>query len=205
MTPSKHHSLGEEEAAAVCTRWYEAFLSFFVEVDDASVASDQMDDLLFFVKEERDNILANTNDKQEERILVRRRSSNDLRLPILGQPIDWMHSFLLNLILHSTFFLRVSVCDRRTECTNNSLTTNLVVRHQVGQMVFASHHEIHISERHNQLNTHPPCSYPIIYFGMDNLEDVFDGFMVEPNQVMCVELLLLKEGMTMSRLNQVTI
>lgn len=195
-TQSDRNSSGEEEAAIISTRWYEAFLSLFIEASTGHLTSDQMDDLLFFVKEERSSTTTIGHVTSEERILVRRRSCSDPRLPVLRQPIDWAQTFLLNLIFQSTFFLTVSVCTRQNNCTDGPSTANLVIRHQVGRRVFASQHEIHILERHNQLSTHPPCSYPTIYFGIDDLEDAFEGFRVEQDQVMCVELLLLKEGIT---------
>lgn len=197
-TQPDYYQLSGEEAAITSTRWYEAFLCFFVEISNTHLTSDQMDDLLFFVKERENGGIKNINDKSEERILVRRRADSGSRLPMLRQPIDWGRTFLLNLIFQSTFFLVVSVCIRQGNGVNGSISANLVIRQQVGRRVFASQHEIHILERHNQLNTHPPCSYPTIYFGIDDLEDAFEGFSVERDQVMCVELLLLKKGVVHS-------
>ena len=193
---SNHNLVSEEETAIISTQWYDAFLCFFIEVSNTHLTSDQMDDLLFFVKEQRNGATINVHDDSEERILVRRRACNDPRLPVLRQPVDWAQTFLLNLIFQSTFFLVVSVCTRQSNYTNGSTPANLVIKHQVGRRVFASEHEIHILERHNQLSTHPPCSYPTIYFGIDDLEDAFEGFRVERDQVMCVELLLLNGGAT---------
>lgn len=167
--------LASEQMARRSTDWYEAFLSFFVEFDSSHhLSSAELDDLLFFVKEGSQVL--------DEPVFVRRHAG--CQIPDIRQPIDWPATFLLNLVCQTQFYLIVTVCRRSVMIDRRTV---LVVEQQVIRRVFASHHEIRVESR-RRLDAIPPSSYPLIYFGIDDVEEAFSDFAVGAEQVLCVEL-----------------
>lgn len=167
--------LASEQMARLSTDWYDAFLSFFIELDASPhLNSAELDDLLFFVKEDSQAL--------DEPVFVKRHAG--CQIPDIRQPIDWPSTFLLNLVCQAQFYLIVTVCGKRVMVDRRAV---LVVKQQVIRRVFASHHETRVESRRRP-DAIPPSSYPLIYFGIDDVEEAFSDFAVGVEQVLCVEL-----------------
>ena len=132
-----------------------------------------MDDLAMFVK------------KGEAKYIVRRRAADQdvLLTRAEKEGIDWMESFLLNMVMQQLWFeLTVYVCRRGEDgryATLNQTTTR----------VYPSTVKVNVkSVTRRSTKQAQQDSYPTMYFTMYDFDDVFRTMMLGPGLVLCVDL-----------------
>ncbi|KAJ2512181.1 hypothetical protein GGI11_002923 [Coemansia sp. RSA 2049] len=170
-------------------RWNSLFLHYFVESADAN-----HDDMLFFVRQTDDlgelpeNGRQNTNNGNNDRdpVFVLRKQTPPGALPHISEVIMWKETFLLNLIVQMPCKLTVAVCRRRSK-QGTQRGGMSVVRKHVSKRVYALPSKSRMDKPKD--NACPPeCSWPYIYYVIDDFEDMFEDMFVKKGEYLCVEL-----------------
>lgn len=135
---------------------------------------DSADDLLFFVKK-----LDSSAETQASRVVVKRKSF-DRKLPQLEDVMDWRASLYLNCITQMHYVLIVSICSRAIYPRSSP-----IVKQQIQRLVYAvPSASLHISKKEYPFTD----AYPLIYFTVDDFDQIFSQMNVEPGDYVCVEL-----------------
>ncbi|KAL1921214.1 uncharacterized protein VTP21DRAFT_10930 [Calcarisporiella thermophila] len=150
-------------------RWLELFTKYFVENADS-----RHDDMLFFVRQ------PHAGNDGEEPVFVKRRQANN-QLPPVDDLVLWKETFYLNLIVQLPCKLTVAVCRRVTE---NDKTSMMCSRKHVSKRVYA----LPTKSRVDMKESRWECSYPLIYYVIDDYEDMFANLVVKEGEYLCVEL-----------------
>lgn len=159
----------EMEVAKTETRFYDAFLHFFLE---STVLED---DLLFFVDE-------------RDKVLVRRRQTGKqvhsfLASQLRNEQLCWHSTFILNAICHGQYLMVISVA-------SPGIPSGLIARRQASFRLFASFQEIGWCSRAPERDSFP-SAWPLIYFGCHDEGEAEPPIVVLPGQIFCVELFAL--------------
>lgn len=153
------HDVPEEDACRLFWKFWEA--------------DEMVDDLLFFVSQREPG--------QEKPVLQVCRHTSKQR-PEINVKVDWNATLALNIICHTSYLLRVSVCtyfeDKKTSMYH------LVVSEEVILPIYAGPIEGGFSQEDNCSTP----SYPHLYFSVDNFETCFKNIRIAPDHVLIVEL-----------------
>ena len=171
-------------------RWKALFISNFIETADAN------DDLLFFVVD-------SWNLAPNEQIIVKRRILGS-GIPSLGsQEIDWKKTFFLNLISQCSCYLTVAICDKeKTDNTTNEqkMSSNLTLDqdkptkpkmtaiNRIVKKVFSAPYKSRMDVKDASMNE---CSYPLVYYTVNDFESSSLQLPISQNEYLCVELCIL--------------
>lgn len=135
---------------------------------------DSTDDLLFFVKK-----LDGSTEAQASRVVIKRKSF-DRKLPQLEDVMDWKASLYLNCITQMHYVLIVSICSRAIYPKSSP-----AIKQQIQRLVYAvPNASLHISKKEYPFTD----AYPLIYFTVDDFDQIFSQMNVEPGDYICVEL-----------------
>ncbi|KAJ1786870.1 hypothetical protein LPJ67_003398 [Coemansia sp. RSA 1938] len=166
------------------SRWNSMFLQYFIEDEDTA-----HDDMLFFVRQiddASDDAAGRTRSSGQDPVFVLRKQSPPSALPPMSERVMWKETFLLNLIVQMPCKLTVAVCRRRSK-QGGQRGGMSVVRKHVSKRVYALPNKSRMDRSKD--NTAPPeCSWPYIYYVIDDYEDMFEDMFVKKGEYLCVEL-----------------
>ncbi|KAI8324128.1 hypothetical protein GQ54DRAFT_309561 [Martensiomyces pterosporus] len=157
---------------------------FFVESEDAN-----HDDMLFFVRQiddsDEEGNGRGSSDEQDPVFVLRKQSPPNI-LPPISEVVMWKETFLLNLIVQMPCKLTVAVCRRRSR-QGSQRGGMSVVRKHVSKRVYALPNKSRM-DRPKDSASPPECSWPYIYYVIDDYEDMFEDMFVKKGEYLCVEL-----------------
>ncbi|CAG8460342.1 12940_t:CDS:2, partial [Ambispora leptoticha] len=179
---SAFHQREDEDLDANDPRWLNLFVEYFLENSDT-----KNDDLLFFVRQ------AHPENEELDPVFVKRKSPQPHVMPPLEDAVLWKETFFLNLIVQLPCKLTVAVCTRTTT-SNDGTSSDGGSGNQKTSMTCSRKH---VSKRVYALPTKPQtdiketsmeCSYPLIYYVIDDYEEMFEHLIVTEGEYLCVEL-----------------
>lgn len=148
--------------------WPYLFKAFFVDENDHA------DDLLFFV--------ASTEAKHDPSAILqvyRRGSTTRPVPPITGKQFNWEESTCLNLLMQQvTYELTAAIC-RRDPVTRKLSPTS---KKMIPVFPSPSKRSMEVKDSDEQI------TYPMLYFSIDNFDELFEGMVITHEHDACVEL-----------------
>ncbi|KAG0046615.1 hypothetical protein BGZ83_008222 [Gryganskiella cystojenkinii] len=126
-------------------------------------------------------------EEQEQRLLT----------PAQEAVVLWKDTFFLNVIVQLQCKLTVAVCSRVAETdpeTGMVKTSMTCTRKHVSKRVYASPTKSRMDVKEESVE----CSWPLIYYVVDDFEDMFEQLMVRDNEYLCVELAVTLPSATTS-------
>ncbi|KAJ2795050.1 hypothetical protein H4R21_005269 [Coemansia helicoidea] len=161
-------------------RWNGLFVQYFVESEEAG-----HDDMLFFVRrggDAGDGPAAGEPDP----VFVLRKQAPPMVLPPIREGVMWKETFLLNLIVQMPCKLTVAVCRRKSK-QGAQRSGMSVVRKHVSKRVYALPNKSRMDRPRDHASP-PECSWPHIYYVIDDYEDMFEDMFIKKGEYLCVEL-----------------
>ncbi|KAJ2906385.1 hypothetical protein GGI21_004044 [Coemansia aciculifera] len=129
----------------------------------------------------------NTSEEQDAVFVLRKQSPPSI-LPHISEVIMWKETFLLNLIVQMPCKLTVAVCKRRSKQGGAQQRGGMsVVRKHVSKRVYALPSKSRM-DRPKDNACPPECSWPYIYYVIDDYEDMFEDMFIKKGEYLCVEL-----------------
>ncbi|KAG0273306.1 hypothetical protein BGZ95_010876 [Linnemannia exigua] len=165
-------------------RWRQLFHELFV----SDQSDDRNDDLLFFVQRVSDEI--ENGGLGVDPVFVKRKVKSigrEILTPEQEDVVLWKDTFFLNVIVQLQCKLTVAVCSRVSETnpmTGTTKTSMMCTRKHVSKRVYASPTKSRMDVKEESVE----CSWPLIYYVIDDFEDSFEQLMVRDNEYLCVEL-----------------
>ncbi|KAF9912053.1 hypothetical protein EC991_000999 [Linnemannia zychae] len=165
-------------------RWRQLFHELFT----SDQSDDRNDDLLFFVQRVSDEI--ENGGLGVDPVFVKRKVKGigrELLTPEQEDVVLWKDTFFLNVIVQLQCKLTVAVCSRVSEInpvTGTTKTSMICTRKHVSKRVYASPTKSRMDVKEESVE----CSWPLIYYVIDDFEDSFEQLMVRDNEYLCVEL-----------------
>ncbi|CAG8530435.1 2430_t:CDS:2 [Paraglomus brasilianum] len=151
-----------QETDSLDPKWLVLFQEFFLENSDS-----KHDDLLFFVRQ------MHSENEHLDPVFVKRKAQPHV-MPQLDDAVMWKETFFLNLIVQLPCKLTVAVCTR-TALPDNSQKTSMTCSHRhVSTRVYA----LPTKSRMDIKDTSMECSYPLIYYVVDDYEEMFEQLIV---------------------------
>lgn len=179
---SQHHDI---DLDAHDPRWRQLFHELFV----SDQSDDRNDDLLFFVQRVSDEV--ENGGLGVDPVFVKRKvkgtDGRDILTPEQEDVVLWKDTFFLNVIVQLQCKLTVAVCSRVSETnpvTGTTKTSMICTRKHVSKRVYASPTKSRMDVKEESVE----CSWPLIYYVIDDFEDSFEQLMVRDNEYLCVEL-----------------
>ncbi|KAK9721360.1 hypothetical protein K7432_003502 [Basidiobolus ranarum] len=107
-------------------------------------------------------------------------------MPQLEDAVLWKETFFLNLIVQLPCKLTVAVCKRNTDDTATpGLKTSMTCTWKhVSKRVYA----LPSKSRMDSKDSRWECSYPLIYYVVEDYEYMFEQLVVKEGEYLCVEL-----------------
>ena len=192
--------MDDKDFDACDPRWKSLFISNFIDY-----SGDANDDLLFFVLDD-DSV------SQNDCILVKRRVAN-AGLPELNVSIDWKKTFFLNLISQISCYLTVAVCQKQEISTifesDSNITSSanimsntgnklhldsqqkrqkMVATNRMVKKVFSAPYKSRMDVKDALMNE---CSFPFVYYTVNDFESESLQLEICQNEYLCVELCIL--------------
>ncbi|KAG0198662.1 hypothetical protein BGX33_012193 [Mortierella sp. NVP41] len=165
-------------------RWKQLFHELFV----SDQSDDRNDDLLFFVQRIPDEV--ENGGVGVDPVFVKRKVKGigrEILTPEQEDVVLWKDTFFLNVIVQLQCKLTVAVCSRVSEtnpATGTTKTSMTCTRKHVSKRVYASPTKSRMDVKEESVE----CSWPLIYYVIDDFEDSFEQLMVRDNEYLCVEL-----------------
>ena len=155
------------------------------------------DDLLFFVRQFVPSFKSSTGSINDlEPVFVKRRVPGVI--PSLSDVVDWKSSFFLNLISQLPCTLGVSVCSRYTPPKTETVLMNnesieslddnkskMVANTRITKKVYAAPYKSRMDVRDAVMNE---CSYPVVYYTVNDYESDDLHLTITEKEYLCVEL-----------------
>ncbi|KAJ1733522.1 hypothetical protein LPJ61_001516 [Coemansia biformis] len=174
-------------------RWNALFVQYFIESEEAG-----HDDMLFFVRHADDTGGESTaveaggrargggGGDERDPVFVLRKQSPPSALPPMSELVMWKETFLLNLIVQMPCKLTVAVCRRKVK-QGAQRSGMSVVRKHVSKRVYALPSRSRM-DRPRDTASPPECSWPHIYYVIDDYEEMFEDMFIKKGEYLCVEL-----------------
>ncbi|PKK62581.1 hypothetical protein RhiirC2_759402 [Rhizophagus irregularis] len=172
---SQPELFSDQDLDAGDPRWPNLFEEFFLVNSDT-----KNDDLLFFVRQ------THSENENLDPVFVKRKTTPN-SLPPLDDAVLWKETFFLNLIVQLPCKLTVAVCTRTPNDNSNGpnqKTSMTCSKKHVSKRVYA----LPTKSRMDVKETSMECSYPLIYYVIDDYEDMFEHLIVTDGEYLCVEL-----------------
>ncbi|KAI8053710.1 hypothetical protein BDF22DRAFT_680855 [Syncephalis plumigaleata] len=187
-------------------RWQRLFQEYFVDHSDPD-----NDDLLFFVHEGDDeqqrpsvnrrssitsaassrpsSVLTHRQplENNADPVFVKRRQPPPNPMPQLdNDTVFWKETFFLNLIVQVPVKLTVAVCKRNVEqsTTSGRRSSMIQTTRRVSRSVYAMPTKSSVNEKERSWE----CSWPLIYYVVEDFEEAFEHLVVRDGEYLCVEL-----------------
>lgn len=151
------------------------------------------DDILFFVRQFVPSYKSSTGSINDlDPVLVKRRVAG--QTPALNDVIDWKQSFFLNLICQIPCTLTVTICrkedtkDRRVidpACAGNDKKSTMKAFKRITKKVYASPYKSRMDAKDALMNE---CSYPLVYYTVNDYQNETLHLSIEPGEYLCAEL-----------------
>lgn len=177
----------EQDLDTFDPRWKTLFIDNFIEN-----LGESNDDLLFFVL---DDLKLAPSDS----IIVKRRILN-AGLPALSMQVDWKKTFYLNLISQTSCYLTVAICQKQENDTVNSgnftkdqnsieqKKQKMIANERIVKKVFSAPYKSRMDVKDALMNE---CSYPLVYYTVNDFESLGLQLEINQNEYLCVELCIL--------------
>ncbi|KAF9348057.1 hypothetical protein BGX26_000491 [Mortierella sp. AD094] len=169
-------------------RWRQLFHEFFLSEN----SDDRNDDLLFFVQ--KLPLESENGGLGVDPVFVKRKVKNitgagPQRILTAEQEavVLWKDTFFLNVIVQLPCKLTVAVCSRVAETnpiTGATKTSMTCTQKHVSKRVYALPTKSRVDVKEATVE----CSWPLIYYVIDDYEDMFEQLLVRDNEYLCVEL-----------------
>ncbi|KAG0220803.1 hypothetical protein BGX31_010514 [Mortierella sp. GBA43] len=194
----------QEDLDAHDPRWRQLFQDFFI----SEHSDDRNDDLLFFVQRPS-SLEAENGGLGVDPVFVKRKvkglhhvggartagrggaasSVAWQQLLTIEQEknVLWKDTFFLNVIVQLPCKMTVAICSRISETnpvTGITKTSMTCTRKHVTKRVYALPTKSRVDVKEATVE----CSWPLIYYVIDDYEDAFDQLMLRENEHLCVEL-----------------
>jgi len=163
-------------------QWMDLFYDHIVPNNDPNA-----DDLLYFVRKSppiQTNVLSSSK-VSEDILFVRRKTNNSAKGMILtkdeSDDVRWKETFYLNLIVQLKCFLTVAICKKKV-ATDGKPTMS--AESYVTKRVYASPNKTRMDKKGAEYS----CSFPLIYFNVEDFEDAFSNIIINNDEYFCVEL-----------------
>ncbi|CAG8537000.1 4683_t:CDS:2 [Dentiscutata erythropus] len=144
------------------------------DLDAGDPSDSKNDDLLFFVRQ------TNPDNEDLDPVFVKRKPTPRV-MPSLDDAVLWKETFFLNLIVQLPCKLTVAVCTR-TPADNadgpSQKTSMTCSRKHVSKRVYA----LPTKSRMDIKETSMECSYPVIYYVIDDYEEMFEHLIVSDGE-----------------------
>ncbi|KAK9760948.1 hypothetical protein K7432_014529 [Basidiobolus ranarum] len=107
-------------------------------------------------------------------------------MPQLDDTVLWQDTFFLNLIVQLPCRLTVAVCKRNTDniATPGLKTSMTCTWKHVSKRVYA----LPSKSRMDTKDSNWECSYPLIYYVIEDYDDMFEQLVIKEGEYLCVEL-----------------
>lgn len=179
----------EQDLDTFDPRWKTLFIDNFIEN-----LGESNDDLLFFVL---DDLKLAPSDS----IIVKRRILN-AGLPALPMEVDWKKTFYLNLISQTSCYLTVAICQKQENSSfyssgnlardQGSIETQkkqkMIATNRIVKKVFSAPYKSRMDVKDALMNE---CSYPLVYYTVNDFESLGLQLEINQNEYLCVELCIL--------------
>ncbi|KAG0369169.1 hypothetical protein BC939DRAFT_508744 [Gamsiella multidivaricata] len=188
---SHAETAGENDMDAHDPRWRQLFHEFFL----SEHSDDRNDDLLFFVQ--RVSMEVQNGGLGVDPVFVKRKvkgggydnsvGGHNILAPEQEAVVLWKDTFFLNVIVQLPCKLTVAVCSRVAETnpiTGITKTSMTCTRKYVSKRVYALPTKSRVDVKEATVE----CSWPLIYYVIDDYEDTFEQLMVRDSEYLCVEL-----------------
>ncbi|KAG0307287.1 hypothetical protein BGZ98_000627 [Dissophora globulifera] len=179
-------------------RWRQLFQEYFL----SEHSDDRNDDLLFFVQKVATEV--ENGGLGADPVFVKRKvkgAATGTWQQVLTEEQEaavlWKDTFFLNVIVQLPCKLTVAVCSRMTEInpvTGAKKTSMTCTRKHVSKRVYALPTKSRVDVKEASVE----CSWPLIYYVIDDYEDMFEQVMVRDNEYLCVELAVMLPSTTTS-------
>ncbi|RKP07322.1 hypothetical protein THASP1DRAFT_30868 [Thamnocephalis sphaerospora] len=183
-------------------RWEQLFREYFVDNSDPG-----NDDLLFFVRHSANrlgeddmhdghrplSVASSRQSKSSQQyndsdpVFVKRKQSRPNRMPPIGNDIVlWKETFYLNLIVQVPVRLTVAVCRRNVDSPSPGGHRSSMVQttRRVSRYVYAMPTKSNVNVKESNWE----CSWPLIYYVVEDFEEAFENLVVRKGEYLCVEL-----------------
>ncbi|KAF9923672.1 hypothetical protein FBU30_006260 [Linnemannia zychae] len=174
-------SANTDPSSSIASRWRQLFYELFISDE----SDDRNDDLLFFVRR-----VSYEDGAGVDPVFVKRKIQGvryGILTPEQENVVLWKDTFFLNLIVQLQCKLTVAVCSRVTETnpvTGATKSSMICTRKHVTKRVYALPTKSRMDVKEESVE----CSWPLIYYVIDDFEDSFEQLMVHDNEYLCVEL-----------------
>ncbi|KAF9177229.1 hypothetical protein BGZ51_008809 [Haplosporangium sp. Z 767] len=177
-----YQQVKDQDLDAHDPRWRELFNEFFV----SDQSDDKHDDLLFFVQ--RASYEVENGGLGVDPVFVKRKVKGGQRVLTAQQEavVLWKDTFFLNVIVQLQCKLTVAVCTREAlrDPKTGEKKSSITTRKFVSKRVYASPTKSRMDVKEESVE----CSWPLIYYVIDDFEDSFEQLMLQENEHLCVEL-----------------
>ncbi|KAI8606377.1 hypothetical protein EDD21DRAFT_1431 [Dissophora ornata] len=188
----------EEDLDARDPRWRQLFQEFFL----SEHSDDRNDDLLFFVQ--KASFEVENGGLGVDPVFVKRKvkgagTGQGVLTEEQEAVVLWKDTFFLNVIVQLPCKLTVAVCSRVTETnpiTGLTKASMTCTRKHVSKRVYALPTKSRVDVKEATVE----CSWPLIYYVIDDYEDMFEQVMVQDNEFLCVELAVTLPSITTTTL-----
>ncbi|KAI8047701.1 hypothetical protein BDF22DRAFT_714761 [Syncephalis plumigaleata] len=120
-------------------------------------------------------------------VFVKRRQPPPNPMPQLdNDTVFWKETFFLNLIVQVPVKLTVAVCKRNVEqsTTSGRRSSMIQTTRRVSRSVYAMPTKSSVNEKERSWE----CSWPLIYYVVEDFEEAFEHLVVRDGEYLCVEL-----------------
>jgi Uncharacterized conserved protein (DUF2045) len=168
-------------------------MEFFIDAKN-----EVADDILFFVRQHVPSFKSSTGSINDlDPVIVKRRVAG--QTPSLTDVIDWKQSFFLNLICQLPCTLTVSVCKKgevkskssqifdpsQPSQTDQEKKSGMIAIKRITKKVYASPYKSRMDAKDPATNE---CSYPLVYYTINDFEVENLHSILLPNDYLCAEL-----------------
>ena len=168
-------------------------MEFFIDAKN-----EVADDILFFVRQHVSSFKSSTGSINDlDPVIVKRRIAG--QTPSLSDVIDWKQSFFLNLICQLPCTLTVAVCKKddpkskssqifdpsQPQQADQEKKSAMTASKRITKKVYASPYKSRMDAKDPTTNE---CSYPLVYYTINDFEvETLHSIMV-PGDYLCAEL-----------------
>ncbi|KAI8904349.1 hypothetical protein EDD86DRAFT_249719 [Gorgonomyces haynaldii] len=161
--------------------WFELFMEYFIGPEH-----EVSDDLLFFVRQFVPSFKSSSGSINDlDPVFVKRRVAGSV--PSLSDVVDWKQSFFLNFIAQIPCTLSVAVCSRgpKTDSNMRRGSSKMLAIQRVTKKVYAAPYKSRMDVKDAFMNE---CSYPLVYYTVNDYESNDLHLSISDNEYLCVEL-----------------
>lgn len=100
------------------------------------------------------------------------------------EDVRWKETFYLNLVVQLKCYLTIAICKKSTSPDGKPTMSAISY---VTKRVYASPNKTRMDRKGAEYS----CSFPLIYFNVEDFEDAFSNVVINTEEFFCVELSVL--------------